>query len=391
MLGAALNPLYNGPDESGHVEYVRTLAEAGLRGVTGPEARQLPAYYALATIPWRLTAHQPEAVRVFAVRLLSTAAGVATLWLSWVTARRLWPEERALAFLAACLSLAPGVLFVLSSAGNDPLATALAGASMLAATRIWLDPRLLWRSGLLWLLVSLLAVATKPTTLPVVAGTVAAIAFRERRALFEKRWTWLLLLLVGLAAVVLNVRLALSEPTSSSWAALARFWPVAVIRAPAAYLSLGGLAETFRTWWYGYDYLVRWPRWLEVSAAASAALVCLAALLGLSLALAGRSRPPVPGIVWVCALAQVAVVLVRYGFGDVLHIEMGGAAQAKAFFGGLVPLSLLFAAGLVSLARALRVPGRWLTSGLFAWLLALDALSLANTLWQHYRWWQLAA
>ena len=52
-LGAALNPLHNGPDEGAHVEYVTTVAEG--RSATGAEARQLPAYYALAAVPWRLT------------------------------------------------------------------------------------------------------------------------------------------------------------------------------------------------------------------------------------------------------------------------------------------------------------------------------------------------
>lgn len=391
VLGAALNPLYNGPDESAHVEYVRTLAAGGRASVTGAEARQLPTYYALAVIPWRLSAGQPEAARVFAIRLLSGLAGAATLGLTWSAARRVWPGSATPASVAATATLAPGHLFVLSSAGNDPLASALAGAAFLAALVIWLEVRAGRAWWAAWLLASLAALATKPTTLPVVGGAALALAFRWRRPLLRPWWTRLALGAGAVAAGAANVWLALAEPTSSGTAALARFWPVALIRAPGVYLAGGGLFESFRTWWYGYDYLVRWPRMPEGGAALLAGLLTGAALLGLGIALAGRRGPRVPGIVWWCAVAQIALVLGRYGFGDVLQIEMGGAAQAKAFLAGVVPLSLAFAAGLVAAGSALRIRARWLTAGFFGSLLALDGVSLAVTLWQHYRWWQLAA
>jgi hypothetical protein len=73
-----------------------------------------------------------------------------------------------------------------------------------------------------------------------------------------------------------------------------------------------------------------------------------------------------------------------------LHIEMGGAGQAKAFFPALVPLALLLVAGLAVAGRRWHLwDDRWLALGLFGWLFALDVASLALTTWQQYRWWQV--
>jgi hypothetical protein len=126
---------------------------------------------------------------------------------------------------------------------------------------------------------------------------------------------------------------------------------------------------------------------------ATALAVSVAALSGLAWLAQRRAGSDlcVPGVVWVAALMQVAFVLGRYGFGDVLAIEMGGAAQAKAFFPALAPLALLFAAGFTTALRAVGATDRWTTLGLFGWILTLDAVSLAVTTWQHYRWWPAGA
>ena len=86
----------------------------------------------------------------------------------------------------------------------------------------------------------------------------------------------------------------------------------------------------------------------------------------------------------------MASVVVRYGLGDVLGNEMGGAGQAKAFFPAQLPLALLFCSGLATIARRLGwASSRGLAGGLLAVLLALDALSpLVTTLW-HYHWFAL--
>ncbi len=397
-VGALLNPAYNGPDESGHVEYVRTLIESGGRNITGVEARQPATYYVLAAVPWQLTAGQPDVARLFWTRLVSALAGAATLALTWQAARVCWPERRVLAALAAVALLAPGHFFLLASVSNDPPAAALASLGVLAAVRLWVDTRPAPRWWLVWAAACLAAVATKPTTLPVALGTGVALGFRARRELW--RHAWVRVAAVGLLLVVVGTQLALLavEPTGSAPSAVAQFWPRALVRAPVAYVARGGLAESFRTWWYAYDYLVRWPRVLDVVLGLAAMAVTLVTVYGLVLRgplrlppWSGRApageRAGVPAVLWFAALAQALFVLGRFGFGDVLKIEMGGAAQAKVFFPALAPLALLFAAGVSAAGRSVGVADRWTAVGAFGFLLVLDVASLALTTWQHYRWW----
>ena len=383
-LGSALNPIYNGPDEGGHVEYVAAVA-AG-RPISGVESRQSPVYYALASLPWRLTEGSAPFERSFAVRLLSAAAGVLTLVAAWAAARRVWPNEPHRAALSALWLLAPGHLFLLASVSNDPLAAALAGLSFLAAVCVWQAPALRSR-WVVWAIASAAALIVKPTALPVVLGAGAAFAWRWRQRLLAHRAPRAALAGLGVVAVAANVYLALQSPTLSALHSLARFWPNMVLRAPVAYVQRGGVVETFRTWWYGYDYLVRWPAALEVAVATLC--VVLLALPMAGLALTGWRAAP--AIVWACAAAQMAFVLGRYGFADVLQINMGGAAQAKAFFPALAPLAMLGAAGVSELERRLRLRPGGLTLGLFGALVAIDAVSLAVITWGHYRWWQVGA
>ncbi|HET7771434.1 MAG TPA: glycosyltransferase family 39 protein [Chloroflexota bacterium] len=381
-LGAALNPLYNGPDEFGHLEYVTAVAEG--RPPSGVETRQLPTYYMLAALAWRLTDGGTPLERSFSVRLLSGVAGVVTLMATWAAARRVWPEKDAYAPLSVLWLLAPGHLFLLASVTNDPLAAAAAALSFLAAVWVWTAPAQRWRWAV-WGLASAVALALKPTAVPVVMGALAAFAWRGRRALLRAKAARIGIALCVIAGLVVNAYLAIQSPTLSAAHSLARYWPQMALRAPVAYLTRGGVVETFRTWWYGYDYLVRWPSTLELGVAA--ACLALVGAAGIGLALGGRRGAP--SIVWASAAAQMAFVLGRYGFGDVLQINMGGAAQAKSLFAALAPLALLGAAGISEVGRRLWLSPRFVTLGLFGAFLAIDAVSLAVTTWSHYRWWQL--
>ncbi|HEX2516638.1 MAG TPA: hypothetical protein VH257_18185, partial [Chloroflexota bacterium] len=122
-------------------EYLESWTASGGRAVTGVERSQPPLYYALASLPFRLTEGAPVGERLFTVRLLSVAAGVVTAGATWLSARWLWPRRPLLALLAAGVAvLAPGHLFLLASVNNDPLATALASVAGLAAVRLWLTP-----------------------------------------------------------------------------------------------------------------------------------------------------------------------------------------------------------------------------------------------------------
>jgi hypothetical protein len=164
------------------------------------------------------------------------------------------------------------------------------------------------------------------------------------------------------------------------------------------YALQGGAAETLRTFWYAYDYSVRWPRGVDLTLGGSAMIVSLVALGGLvaTLVQAARAKGQRGDRVYlgvalgVVALVQVTAVVLRFGLSDILGNHMGGAAQAKAFFAALVPLSITFVAGLAAAGNWLGWRDRQVALGIFCWVLMLDAVSLSFTLWHHYRWWQVS-
>ncbi|MDQ3703109.1 MAG: hypothetical protein M3442_19645, partial [Chloroflexota bacterium] len=313
-----------------------------------------------------------------------------------------WPGRPRLAFVAATVArLAPGHLFLLSSVNNDPLAEALTSVALLAAVRLSLatPSRTCW---LLWVLGGVAAVSTKLSAAPALAGASLALLFHYRNAIDRILGRRLTMVLAGSAAIAIvaaDATLLARHPSTSRLASIAHFWPLALIRAPLVYVR-EGFRESFRTFWYAYDYAVRFPRPLEAILAGVALSLCIVALLGL---LWGASRAagcgPVrrlPLIVWGAAVVQLVLVVGRLGFADVLAIDMGGAAQAKAFFPALLPLALLTTAGLAEavprlVRRSAGGSDRQLALITLTTFLALDWASLAVTLWHHYRWWQVGA
>lgn len=423
-LGALVNPLFNGPDEWGHWEYIASWSASGGRYVTGVEAQQPAAYYALASIPYRITAGAADPERVFLVRLFSAGAGLVTCVAVWMAARWVWPGRSRLAFVAATVAiLAPGHLFLLSSANNDPLAEALTSIALLAAVRLSLpdapapgspngpldyssdatpNTARRWAWWVVWLLGGVAAVSTKLSAAPALAGASLALLFHYRNTIdraLGRRLAVALAAGTALALVAADATLLARHPSTSRLASIAHFWPLALIRAPVTYVR-EGFRESFRTFWYAYDYAVRFPRPLEAVLAGIALALCIVALLGL---LWGSSRAsgcgPVrrlPLMVWGAAVVQIVLVVGRLGFADVLTIDVGGAAQAKAFFPALLPLALLTTGGLAEavprLTRRLTGGGdRQIALGTLAAFLAMDWASLAVTLWHHYRWWQVGA
>ncbi|HEX2033402.1 MAG TPA: hypothetical protein VHS99_04390 [Chloroflexota bacterium] len=434
-LGALVNPPFNGPDEYGHWEYVRSLVETGGQQISGVEARQPPVYYALAAVPWLATQDAPLTARLFWLRLLSAGAGLAVLATVYLAARWLWPGRPLLAVLAAGIAtLAPGHLYLLASVSNDPLAEAMAGVSLLAALRLS-APGATGRWWGLWLLSAGVALATKVTTAPAIGATVAVLLFRHRRLILERlgrRLVMLLVALAGAAGLAVYLTLLTRHPATSAAASYAHFWPQALTRGSVAYLtSAAGAAESFRTFWYAYDYAVRWPAALTWPLQAVSLGLTLLAAGGLASArfraatrCTAAAALRLPAVLWAAAGLQIALVVARFGFANVLQIDLGGAAQAKAFFPAMLPLALLFTAGLAgvgSLVRSwvLRFSGARLTTGegragkgsrsasgcrrgslrvdrllvasTLAAFLFLDWVSLAVTLWHHYRWWQLGS
>ena len=127
--------------------------------MTGVERLQPPTYYALASLPFRLTdGGTDRPTRLFLVRLLSALAGAVTAGGHLAGGAAAVARAPLLALPAAGVAtLAPGHLFLLASVNNDPLATALASVAVLGALHFWWPTRR--GRALLWRLSGALAVA----------------------------------------------------------------------------------------------------------------------------------------------------------------------------------------------------------------------------------------
>ena len=422
LLGALINPPFNGPDERGHFLEVATSLQVDVSDEERASQHQPRPYYFAAALAIRLFGIPvgPEHLdwqALLPLRLASVLLGTLTTAVAYVTARyalRGDPLAPTLALAAALVAgLAPIHQFTMASAANDPLAIALAAASTAAAVFIvshgWTRNRALVLIG-----AALAAVATKSTGwgAVVVAGVLVVAALRRRRQAAQtrrhcrrRRWdrtahTWTtvghLRPLAGrrrccgragwsLAGLLLVARLA---PESFFVIHQLPFLLPAAWRLPVNYLlAPGGFIETFRTFWVQPDYAV--PA-LSAATIGAALLVIAAVVGGLRMALARGGSPlwRAPALVLVgSVLIQLLLIGYRYSLGVEKEILLGGAAQAKFMLPALPAIAILLVVGwdgLLPDGQRRRLPVLVLVA-----MLAVDAATLLPFLWQHYQWLEL--
>lgn len=422
LLGALVNPPFNGPDERGHVLEIATVLHLDVSDEDRVSYRQPRLYYVAAALVVRLLGIpiDPEHLDwqlLLPLRLASVLLGTLTTAATYGAAcyaLRGHPAAAPTFALAAALvaGLAPIHQFTMASVANDALVMALAAVSTAAAVVIvshgWSRNRTLVLVGAV-----LGAAATKATGwgAVIVAGLLVVAALRRRRPMTYqddtavasagsgqrisgRRWSisdrWLVVagaasVLTGLAGLLLVARLA----SKSSFAVhqLPHILP-AVWRLPTNYLfAPGGLSETFRTFWVQPDYAVPAPPAVTIVAG----LLVLAAVAGgLRLALLRGTNPlrRAPALVLIASvLIQLLLIGYRYSLGVETEILLGGAAQAKFMLPALPAIAILLVvgwAGLLSVARR-----HWLPVLVLVAMLAVDAATLLPFLWQHYQWLEL--
>lgn len=133
------------PDEHAHLLYVQTIAAGHLpifrAGGADYEAHQPPLYYALCA-PVYLTARSlGQAAEVACIRSVSTALGVALIFVTFLAVITLLPEMPAVALAsAAFVGWLPGVVSLNASITNDSLTI------LIIAIALWLLARLAARA-----------------------------------------------------------------------------------------------------------------------------------------------------------------------------------------------------------------------------------------------------
>lgn len=160
---AAYTPTWQVPDEPAHYNYIAELATTGQLPVLDPadypfdyleeikaahfppwmsvaniryEAHQPPLYYALAVLPFRVTAGLPLATQVVLLRLLSVVLGGLLLYVAYHVVRTVFPGDVVTALTTTALvGFIPMHLTMTAAVNNDALAELLIAVMLLLALR----------------------------------------------------------------------------------------------------------------------------------------------------------------------------------------------------------------------------------------------------------------
>src|ERR1700730_405751 len=189
---ALATPFGQAPDERSHFGYVQLIAQHFQLPVTSPERQQPPLYYVIAAVIYRLTGS------IGALQALSIACGAATVMVTGLCARELWPRNPIRWVLASLLAAAlPQLQFISASVSNDALSVLAAAIVTFLMIRVIVRPpsaRLPWAIGLAFAMV-LLAKETDYFLILVVLVTL--FRFWPRR-----RWLRALVPMIGIPAML---------------------------------------------------------------------------------------------------------------------------------------------------------------------------------------------
>ena len=387
----------------------RFPATASIEGIEY-EDHQPPAYYLMATIPFRL-AGEATADRVRLIRLFGLLLGSLTICLAWRAARLLDPDDPLLALgCAGFVAFLPMQLTMTAAVNNDALANAVAAAAVCLALarpngRVGQRAWVLGGGGLLGL-----ALLSKLTAVaPVAAALIASELLAGRQATRVERSAALRRLapiagLAGLLAAPWLLRNARVYGAGDPFGLRAHAWavactPVAACQPRSAdWIAERGLGDMlwrmlrfgFESFWGVFGWMgVFFDRLAGIPIYGLLALASLLAGIGLALALrriagdpsAGLARHRL-GLLAASAGATLAAFLI-YNLEFVQH-------QGRYLLPALLPVGLGFSLGLREL-------GRWLAGrvglpqdrsrALADWLplaFALALLGLARLGLYHY-------
>ena len=244
---SVVNPLHEATDELRHYRFVQHIVQRGSLPVQGEDGcsaqgHHPPLYYALAAAAtaWIDTGHdvcyEPpknpfwayrywevgrdnknqylhgrdeafpwsgEALAAHIARAVNVLIGAATVWLTYLIARAIWPTRPYLAVGgAAIIAFNPMFLYMAGAINNDVIA-ALAGAAVtLGCVRLLRDPRgLRWQWGIIFGLLYSLALMAKFNLAAIgltIAASVTYVAWRKQQ---WRQW----LVVGGLALLVTAV------------------------------------------------------------------------------------------------------------------------------------------------------------------------------------------
>ncbi len=387
-------------DAPGHVLNAAALREGRLPPLASWSGFHPPLYHTASALLWLVL---PSTVAVHeAMRLLSAAAGLATIALVWHALRR-WFERIDALVVSAFLVGVPCVAIAGSMLGNETTCALFATAVWIRLVEIPSDSRAALRHALITGLLVGLAVLSKWTGAVVLLVAAAAYLARHRKIGWTALSSALVLTVVagGMAGPFLLRIVAASDDWSLAFSSGAAFSPDLALlmeRQPpgerhlADYVSMPmatflapiheapGMVESVpgllwaSTWADAHaDFL----RPVSTPLLRAAALASMAGLLPTALAILGgvalvRRRDTRFGAP-LAAGAILLLLLLRYSW----MVPRYSALKASYLLSATLAAAILLAAGLSSL------PPRWIGP----MRVTLLVLSLGGTALTWYSWW----
>ena len=400
LVYAVSTPPFEASDEIWHFPVVREMATTGQLPVQVPgvktrwaqEGSQPPLYYAVgaALTGWldtsdferqaevnpfaklgvpgtadniNLVRHRPgqrpwqsgALTAVYLIRLASILMATGTVYATYRLSTTAFPRRPRLALLAAALAaFNPMFLFISASVNNDNLAILLTSLALwlLAADLTSAEPGPRWRSTILLGIVMSLAALSKlsgAVLLPISALVVTISAWRQRS------WrVWLLrgATLVGIVVVIAGWWFGRNLSLYGELFGIERMSLIAG-RRPAGFGLADLLAERLG-FWYSYwgvfgGFNILAPRWYLTLVTVLATL----AVAGLALLLVRSFVAPRRRVQWSVHITLLLFLVLSLA-GVVNWTLKTTASQGRLIFGGIAPISMYFALGLLAWT-----PVRW--------------------------------
>jgi hypothetical protein len=364
-------PFGQAPDERSHFAYVQLIAQHLQLPVNIAERQQPPLYYLIAAVLYKMFGS------IGVLQAISMACGAATVLVTGLCARELWPANRKCWVLASLLAATlPQFQFISASVSNDALSVLAAAILTFLMIRIVTRPpdgRLPYVIGSAFAMALL---AKETVYFLIVVVVVMLIRFWPRRA-----WVRALVPMFGIPAILAGWWFARNLMTFHSLLPpLTPLYTASPLKLTDPTLADAWWTETFESFFALFGNMTT-----QVSPDGSQliynVLLLGAALIALSGAVAAVVRWrswPAPAR-WL-AIACVGVPVMALAQMAVSSISVDYQPQGRYLFvaGPMLAVGSVFALG----AIARRLP-RWSGAGAGAVLLvgglALDGLALYTT------------
>ena len=212
--------------------------------------------------PWR-----GEALAAHLARVVNLLFGALTVWLTWATARVIWPDRPALAAgSAAFVAFNPMFLYMAGAINNDVVAAAAGAAVVYACVRLLRDERgLSWRWGV-WLGalygLALMSKFNLAAILVVIEAAVTWVAWRRGQ---WRQWIVANLFIAGVAGLLsgwwfIRNQMLYGEPTG--FEKLTELWGVRDPR-DSFWLAVSELPYAWTSLWGRFGYgQIPLPSWM---------------------------------------------------------------------------------------------------------------------------------